>query len=92
MKCQMETTILVCTSLHIEVVGTLISIRVAALNCVVSTYVCVVALNYVVGAYLLWHLGTPVCTIIDEFLEKFQKGGRGGHFRSKKFRCKIFSI
>ena len=35
-------------------------------------------------------LGTPVCTIIDEFLEKFQKGG--GHFRSKKFRCKIFSI
>ena len=37
-----------------------------------------------------YHLGTPVCTIIDEFLEKFQKGG--GHFRSRKFRCKIFSI
>ena len=35
-------------------------------------------------------LGTPVCTIIDEFLEKFQKGG--GHFQSKKNCCKIFSI
>ena len=37
------------------------------------------------------YLGKPVPTIIDEFLEKFQRG-EGGHFRSKKFCCKIFSI
>ena len=35
--------------------------------------------------------GSPSLPLSMNFW-KSSKGGRGGHFRSKKFRCKIFSI
>ena len=37
-------------------------------------------------------LGTPVCTIIDEFLEKFQGGGGGVISDPKNFVAKILAL
>ena len=36
------------------------------------------------------YLGTPVCTIIDEFLEKFEKGGEGVISDPKNFVADLF--
>ena len=42
--------------------------------------------------FQFYFLGKDGISKSDEFLEKFQKGGGGGHFQSKNLCCRFFAI